>query len=67
MKQLYTSVITLVGIFAFGQEVEVRWQKDIKSVSQDFLSQLTKVEKSTCLSKCVQRKAKIGLVINRKV
>ncbi len=41
MKQLYTSVITLVGIFAFGQEVEVRWQKDIKSASQDFLSQLT--------------------------
>ena len=41
MKQLYTSVIALVGIFAFGQEVEVRWQKDIKSSSQDFLSQLT--------------------------
>ena len=41
MKQLYTSVITLVGIFAFGQEVEVRWQKDIKSLSQDFLSQLS--------------------------
>lgn len=41
MKKLYTSVIALVGIFAFGQEVEVRWQKDIKSVSQDFLSQLS--------------------------
>ena len=53
MKKLYISIIALVGIFAYGQEVEVRWQKDIKSVSQDFLSQLTKVEKSTCLSKCV--------------
>lgn len=41
MKKLYTNVIALVGIFAFGQEVEVRWQKDIKSVSQDFLSQLS--------------------------
>ena len=41
MKKLYTSVIALVGIFAYGQEVEVRWQKDIKSASQDFLSQLS--------------------------
>ena len=41
MKKLYTNVIALVGIFAFGQEVEVRWQKDIKSLSQDFLSQLS--------------------------
>ena len=43
MKKLYTNVIALVGIFAFGQEVEVRWQKDIKSVSQDFLSQLSRL------------------------
>ena len=41
MNKLYTSVIALVGIFAYGQEVEVRWQKDIKSASQDFLSQLS--------------------------
>lgn len=41
MKKNYTSLIALVGIFAFGQEVEVRWQKDLKSSSQDFLSQLT--------------------------
>ena len=41
MKKFYTSIIALVGIFAYGQEVEVRWQKDIKSLSQDFLSQLS--------------------------
>ncbi|MFT3919622.1 T9SS type A sorting domain-containing protein [Cloacibacterium sp.] len=41
MKKLYMSLLGLVGILACAQEVEVRWQKDIKSASQDFLSQLT--------------------------
>ena len=41
MKKIYTSLFALVGIVVWSQEVEVRWQKDIKSVSQDFLSQLS--------------------------
>ncbi len=41
MKKLYMSLLGLVGILACAQETEVRWQKDIKSASQDFLSQLT--------------------------
>lgn len=41
MIKLYMSLLGLVGTFALGQELEVRWQKDIKSESQDFLSQLT--------------------------
>lgn len=41
MKKIYTSLLGLVGILACAQETEVRWQKDLKSSSQDFLSQLT--------------------------
>ena len=41
MKHLYMSLLALVGSLAYSQEVEVRWQKDLKSSSQDFLSQLT--------------------------
>lgn len=41
MKKLYMSLLGLVGILACAQETEVHWQKDIKSASQDFLSQLT--------------------------
>ena len=41
MKHLYMSLLALVGSLAYSQEVEVRWQKDLKSSSQDFLSQFT--------------------------
>ena len=37
MKKLYMSLLGLVGILVCAQEVEVRWQKDIKSALQDFL------------------------------
>lgn len=39
MKQLYLSVLALVGMVTYGQEVT--WQRNIKSNTQDFLSQLT--------------------------
>lgn len=39
MKKLYLSVITLMGMVAYGQEVI--WQRNIKSDTQEFLSQLT--------------------------
>lgn len=39
MKQLYLSVLALVGMVTYGQEVT--WQKNIKSNTQDFLSQLS--------------------------
>lgn len=39
MKKLYLSVVALVGMVTYGQEVT--WQKNIKSNTQDFLSQLT--------------------------
>lgn len=40
MKHLYINLFALAGSLAYSQEVEVRWQKDLKSTSQDFLSQL---------------------------
>ncbi len=39
MKKLYLSLLGLVGIVASAQEVA--WQRNIKSNTQDFLSQLT--------------------------
>ena len=39
MKKLYLSLLGLVGIVASAQEVT--WQRNIKSNTQDFLSQLT--------------------------
>lgn len=39
MKKLYFSIFALVGMVTYGQEVT--WQRNIKSNTQDFLSQLT--------------------------
>ena len=39
MKKLYLSLLGLVGTVASAQEVT--WQRNIKSNTQDFLSQLT--------------------------
>lgn len=39
MKKLYFSILALVGMVTYGQEVT--WQRNIKSSTQDFLSQLT--------------------------
>ncbi|MNU18786.1 hypothetical protein D3C71_69930 [compost metagenome] len=39
MNKLYTGALSLCIVFGYGQEVV--WQKDIKSSTQDFLSQVT--------------------------
>ena len=39
MKKLYFNILALVGMVTYGQEVT--WQRNIKSNTQDFLSQLT--------------------------
>lgn len=41
MKKIYISLLAMVGISVCSQEVEIRWQKNLQSNSQDFLSQLT--------------------------
>ncbi|MCQ4142736.1 T9SS C-terminal target domain-containing protein, partial [Chryseobacterium sp. EO14] len=39
MKKFYTGALTLCTLLGYAQEVV--WQKDIKSSTQDFLSQVT--------------------------
>ncbi|MFC3157919.1 hypothetical protein ACFOEQ_04945 [Chryseobacterium arachidis] len=42
MKRFYISVYTLCTVLSvYAQETQVLWQKDIKSSTQDFLSQVT--------------------------
>ncbi|MFT3920003.1 hypothetical protein [Cloacibacterium sp.] len=43
MKKLYMSLLGLVGILACAQEVEVRWQKDIRSESLNLESLILEV------------------------
>ncbi|MCJ7933154.1 MAG: T9SS C-terminal target domain-containing protein [Chryseobacterium sp.] len=41
MKKIYFSALSLCAFMGYSQQTEIIWQRDIKSSTQDFLSQVT--------------------------